>query len=129
KRNDKIKEKRKRRSFSKKQYRYNLQVNKINWIEHLLQTPIEDCRKQCLWRILCPYLINIRKLTKEVAFNILNKWLEKCDVLRPLDFKITKAIDDNLKNVKQFLPPSKDKLKDQNKELYQILKTKNIFAD
>ncbi len=31
------------------------------WIERLLQTPIEDNRKTCLWRILCPYIINIKK--------------------------------------------------------------------
>ena len=50
------------------------QINKINGLKSLLQTPIEDCRKQCLWRILCPYLINIRKLTNEDAINILNEW-------------------------------------------------------
>ncbi len=90
---------------------------------------MRDGRKQCLWRILCPYIINIKKLTKEEAFVILNEWLDKCDVLRPLDFKITKAIDDNLKNVKQFLPHVKDKVKEHYKELYHILKGNNIFTD
>src|SRR4051794_1814027 len=53
KRIDKIKEKKKRRSLSKRQIQYqDRQTNKIEWIERLLQTPIEDCRKQCLWRIL-----------------------------------------------------------------------------
>lgn len=42
-------------------------TNTIGWIEKLLQTPIEDFRKTCMWRILCPYLINIRKLTREEA--------------------------------------------------------------
>jgi Primase X len=74
-----------RRSFSKKQYRHNLQIHRIDWIENLLQTPIEDGRKQCLWRILCPYLINLRKLTKEEASVILNEWLKKCDTLRSVD--------------------------------------------
>jgi hypothetical protein len=29
----------------------------IEWIEKLLQTPLEDFRKYCLWRILCQYLV------------------------------------------------------------------------
>ena len=35
----------------------------ITWIEKLLSTPIEDYRKYCIWKILCPYLINVRKLS------------------------------------------------------------------
>lgn len=126
KRNDKIKEKNKRRSFSKKQYQQNIQINKIEWIERLLQIPIEDFRKQCLWRILCPYLINIRKVTKQNAFTILNGWLQKCNELRPLD-KAIKKIEEDLENVKGYLPPSKDKLKDRYKEIYHMLKTKRIL--
>lgn len=34
-------------------------VSKIDWIETLLQTPIEDYRKDCLWRIIGPYLLKI----------------------------------------------------------------------
>ena len=129
KRNDQIKENNKRRSFSKKQHQQNTQINKIEWIEKLLQTPIEDFRKQCLWRILIPYLVNIKKLKKEDASVLLNKWLQKCDGLRKIDFNPSVKIKENLKNVKKYLPPAKDKLKDQYKELYHTLKTKNIFAD
>ena len=35
----------------------------IKWIEILLQTPIDDYRKNAIWRILAPYLINIKNLT------------------------------------------------------------------
>jgi 3'-phosphoadenosine 5'-phosphosulfate sulfotransferase (PAPS reductase)/FAD synthetase len=39
----------------------------IKWIEILLQTPIDDYRKNAIWRILAPYLINTKNLTyKEV---------------------------------------------------------------
>jgi hypothetical protein len=37
----------------------------MDWIENLLQTPLEDHGKYCLWRILIPYLVNIRKLKAE----------------------------------------------------------------
>jgi hypothetical protein len=41
-----------------------------NWIEKLLETPIEDGRKYVLWKILCPYLINVKKLEYEQSFEI-----------------------------------------------------------
>ena len=115
----------------KKEYsneKLDRQVSKIIWIEKLLQTPIEDGRKQCLWQILCPYLINIRKLTKENAINILNQWVQKCDKVKKIDFDSTLYIRSDLKNVKEYLPPSKEKLKNQYPEIYTILKYKKIIA-
>jgi len=129
KRNDKIKEKKKKAYFPKKIQAGKNKSNTIDWIERLLKTPIEDYRKQCLWRVLCPYLINIRKVTDQETFIILDEWLKRCSGLRTLDFRSNKIIEDNIKNVKQFLPPSKDKLKDQYKDLYHVLKAKDIFVD
>jgi non-catalytic primase subunit PriX-like protein len=103
------------------------QDNKIEWIENLLQTPIEDFRKQCLWQILCPYLVNIRKLANEEVETILNEWLQKCSNLRKIDFNPQIKIKDDLKNVKKYLPPSKEKLKNEYKELYHIFRSKNIL--
>ena len=115
----------------KKEYtkeKLNRQDSKIIWIEKLLQTPIEDGRKQCLWQILCPYLINIRKLTNENAINILNQWLQRYDKVKKIDFDSTIYIKSDLKNVKEYLPPSKEKLKNQYTEIYNILKYKKIIA-
>ena len=36
--------------------------SRIWWIEKLLLTPIDDYRKFAIWRILVPYLVNIRRL-------------------------------------------------------------------
>jgi len=115
----------KKEYYNKKLY---MQISKIIWIEKLLQTPIEDGRKQCLWQILCPYLINIRKLTKENSINILNQWLQRCDKVKKIDFDSTIYIKSDLKNVKEYLPPSKEKLKNQYPEIYNILKYKKIIA-
>jgi hypothetical protein len=41
--------------------RYTAETNTIRWIETLLQIPISDRRKYALWRIVAPYLINIKK--------------------------------------------------------------------
>jgi len=58
----------------------------VSWIDSLLETPIEDHRKYVMWRILAPYLINVRELSKDEAFNVIRDWLNKCHQLRKLDF-------------------------------------------
>jgi hypothetical protein len=58
----------------------------IKWIERLLQTPVEDGREVAVRFILSPYLMNIRKLSYEQAFEIITKWLDKCRDRRRLDF-------------------------------------------
>ena len=52
---------------NKNNHNYNNNSNNnytlnYKWIEKLLQTPIEDYRKIVLWKILCPYLVNIHKV-------------------------------------------------------------------
>ena len=63
----------------KSQYHSTIQYE---WIEKLLETPIEDGRKYALWKILCPYLVNIKKLEYEESFKILKTWLEKCNMTK-----------------------------------------------
>jgi hypothetical protein len=79
----KIKEIRKNRKPRKNSVRYE-NNHKIQYIETLLRIPIPDHRKYALWRIIAPHLINVRKLSHEVAASIIRMWLNKCDKLRPL---------------------------------------------
>lgn len=101
--------------------------DRIEWIEKLLQTPMDDYRKTCLWRILCPYLLNIRKLPRDEAVIILRNWLKKCDEVRKLDFNAQREINIRLKSVKSYLPSSKQTLKTEQPELYELLSKHNIF--
>jgi hypothetical protein len=40
-------------------------TNAIKWIEKgILEHPLSDYRKYIIWRILSPYLLNVRKLPK-----------------------------------------------------------------
>lgn len=71
-------DKRRKSPIRKQQYQYSTDrksqggtVSKIDWIEKLLQTPIEDHRKDCLWRIIGPYLLNVRKLSEIEAAKIM----------------------------------------------------------
>ncbi len=133
KRIDKIKLQRKQNKRKEKEVKSRTKHewldNKIEWIENLLQTPLEDYRKQCLWRILCPYLVNIRKLTNDESIEILKEWLRKCHELKNLDFNPSITIKNDLKNVKEYKPPSREKLKDEQKDLYHLLKSCKIITD
>ncbi len=129
KRIDKIKEKGKSQKKFLSSHIHNNKSNnqKIGWIENLLQTPVEDYRKFCLWRIVIPYLVNIRKLTTDDAAIIASEWLQKCDTLRKLDFIPQIYIQNDLRRVKAYLPSSKETLKQNQTGLYDIFRAKNIL--
>lgn len=95
-----------------------------NWIERLLETPIEDGRKYALWKILCPYLVNVKKLEYETSYTILKTWLEKCNNFRKLDFNPDIEINFKLTNVKYYKPISLKTLIDDNKDLFCRITTK-----
>jgi hypothetical protein len=69
------------------------------WIEILLDTTIEDYRKEAIRKIIAPYLINIRKLVYDNAFNVANDWLNRCQKLKPLDFDANIKIKDTLLHI------------------------------
>jgi hypothetical protein len=62
-------------------------TNTIKWIQKgILEHPIPDHRKYIIWRILSPYLLNVKKLPKEEAYSIMKEWLDKCNKLEKLNF-------------------------------------------
>jgi hypothetical protein len=97
-------------------------MNTIPCIEKLLETPIEDGRKYTLWKILCPYLVNVKKLEYEQSFKILNTWLEKCNTLRELDFNPDTEIKSKLRYVKHYNLISLLTLENDNRNLYLLLR-------
>jgi hypothetical protein len=102
---------------------YTPRGNMISWIEKLIETPIEDYRKNSVNLILAPYLINIRKLSYDAASNIINGWLSKCRILRQLDqnfdYTVRYALKYSAKNGNR--PLKLDTLKLKNKPLYDVL--------
>jgi Primase X len=93
------------------------------WIEKLLQTPIEDYRKNAISLILAPYLINIRGLPYQNASNIIEEWLNKCDAIRKLDrnirFRKRYALNTSIR--KRIPPLRLETLKLKNNWLYNKL--------
>jgi hypothetical protein len=95
-------------------------ITKIKWIEKgILEHPLSDHRKYIIWRILSPYLLNVKKLPKEEAYSIIKNWLDKCDKLEKLNFNSKIKIKEGLKGAsKGYFPISMEKLKEENKTLY-----------
>lgn len=93
----------------------------ISWIEKLLETPIPDHRYYCLWHILIPYLVNIKRMHKEEVTSVLTEWLEKCDKLYKVRWKYPQKIKEQLRYDKGFPPISLENLKIENFELYKLL--------
>jgi hypothetical protein len=95
----------------------------IPWIEILLETPIADYRKNTLSLILGPYLINVKKLSYDDAFNIIKDWLNRCNSIKRLDsnfdYRIKYALESSIKN--RFLPMKFNTLKEKNRALYDNL--------
>jgi hypothetical protein len=102
--------------------------NKVNWIEQLLQTPIADHRKYCIWRVLSAYLLNIKKLPEQEAFNIIKEWLQHCSELQRLNFSVSQRITDGLDGAAKrgYLPISLEKLKEENNRLYSFLHVSGV---
>jgi Primase X len=101
----------------------NKASSNILWIEKLLQTPIEDYRKNAVSLIIAPYLINIKKLSYDDALNAINSWLNRCGKLRRLDYgsgyRVKYALESSIKN--GYKPLKFESLKPKNKILYDIL--------
>jgi Primase X len=108
---------------SKKVRAHATNSTKIWWIERLLQTPVYDYRKFTVWRILAPYLINIRKCSADEASNIIRDWLDRSGSLRRLEFNPNYMIKYNINTAKRggYLPISLQKLKIENSYLYNVL--------
>lgn len=76
------------------------------WIETLLQMPISDHRKHTLELVLAPYLVVIKRQSRDETYAIVKKWALKCNALRALepsfDYRIKVAID---KSIQNGIPP------------------------
>jgi Primase X len=114
----------------KKQEKFQMTVsnkqertNTIKWIERgILEHTLADHRKYIIWRILSPYLLNVRKLPKEEAYSVMKEWLDKCDNLEKLTFNPKTKIKDGLRCAsKGYLPISMEKLKEENRQLYNLI--------
>jgi Primase X len=120
---DDIKELKKQEKFQMTVSKSQQRTNTIKWIERgILEQPLPDHRKYIIWRILSPYLLNVKKLPKEEAYSIIKEWLDKCNKLEKLNFNPKIKIKDGLRGAsKGYLPISMEKLKEENRQLYDLV--------
>lgn len=93
----------------------------ISWIEKLLQTHLSDHRYLCLWHILIPYLVNVKKKPRTEVISILTRWLDECDKINRVQWRYPQKIEEQLRYVNDFYPISLENLKKENFELYKLL--------
>ena len=67
-------------------------------------------------------MLNVRKLTREGAYSVMKDWLDKCGEKERLNFYAKSKIREGLRGVsKGYYPISLEKLKEENKTLYNIV--------
>jgi Primase X len=93
----------------------------IPWIEILLQNAISEGRKMCIWHILAPYLINVKKLSYSQSFDIIRDWLERCSKLKRLNFNIRQKIREGLDRVGNYGTARLESLRLEHPGLYDEL--------
>lgn len=89
--------------------------NKINYIENILKTKITDGKKRIFALVLCPYLVNVKKLTLEKCETILADYFENYIPRQTIRYKLKEVYQ------KQILPYSLKNMKENDPELYQII--------
>ena len=107
--------------------------NYYSWIEHLIQTSIEDYRKLVIDLILAPYLINIRKISYQESYTIIKNWLDKCNELRTVDnyknfeYRIKYALKNAMNKQIGSMSLTKIQTDSTYNELYQLLQREKIL--
>ncbi len=117
----------------RKNHRLLQNKQSIDWIEQLLQTPLPEHRKYCIWRILAPYFINVKHLSFDDSYDKIYQWLQICNELKELDFDPKTKINDSLIRATNtgYLPisfnnPLKEPrtLKIDNRQVYDLVKAR-----
>jgi hypothetical protein len=84
---------------------------------------LQDFEGLRYWNTQPPYLINIKRQSFENAFAVIKDWLDRCSIIRHLDFGAERRIKDDLNAAIRvgYLTISFDYLKTENKELNKTL--------
>jgi hypothetical protein len=96
-----IRDEQKRLRFEKRypNHTNDIEISRICWIESLYAKSLDDFMKYCIWRIFT-YFVNVRRLSRSEAFNLVMDWLGRCssECLR-LDFNARQKVNDSLNSV------------------------------
>jgi hypothetical protein len=106
-----------------------MNLHYYEYIEKLINKPICTHRNYCVWKILVPYYINVKGLSKLQTFDIVKSWLDKCNSIARLDFSPKQKIDYELDHVGKFTPICQCQLKEGHPKLYVLLEKEGIISE
>jgi hypothetical protein len=107
--------------------RITMDNKRITWIEKLFDTPLDNYRKYCIWRVLAPYFINVKGLSRLETFDAIKSWLDRCNSVCRLNIDPKRKIDMALGTVDNYRPVSRDKLKEEIPDMYERLKVEGVI--
>ncbi len=108
------------RRQKKRQNRLPNVKGEISYIETLLKRKTTDGRKRLFALVLCPYLINVKKLPLEQSCNIIYNYFGGYVDKSLINYKLKEVLR------KEILPYSLSKMQSNDKELYQIVTNQSI---
>jgi hypothetical protein len=104
-----------------------INTHDYDYIQKLINKPLDDFRKFCIWRVFVPYFVNIKGLSGSGTFDQVKSWLDRCNSISRLGFNIKQKIDYELDHVGKFTPIRVDQLKSEHNRLYTRLQREGLI--
>ena len=105
-----------------------MNLHDYGYIEKLINKPIHTHRNYCVWKILVPYCINVKGLSRSQTFDVVKTWLDKCKSITRLDFAPKQKLDYELDHVGKFTPIRQYQLKEGHPMLYALLEKEGVIC-
>ena len=92
------------------------------FIARLLLHPVSDGRHRLLWLVLAPYAVTILKLPRDSAVDLVRKYLEECDKLKPCSdvLDIVETYVDYAAQI-DLHPPKLDTIRETDPDMAEII--------
>jgi len=103
------------RKKMRKQAYYSSNTLEISYIENILQNKITNGRKRIFALVICPYLVNVKKLSLDECEKIITDYFDGYIVKSIIQYKLNDVYK------KGILPYSLKNMQESDPELYQII--------
>jgi len=93
---------------------------RFEYIEKILRANVQDGRHRILWLILPPYLVNIKHLSEDEAFETLRSYVDR---IGWKESRADRIIRYNIRRARRIglMPPTLEKLRQTHPDLYTII--------
>ncbi|MDG6938889.1 MAG: DNA primase noncatalytic subunit PriX [Nitrososphaerota archaeon] len=100
--------------------RFSGESSRFNYVEKVLQANVQDGRHRIVWMILPPYLVNVKHLSDEEAFDIIKKYVDKVGWKEQ---RADRLIRYNIRRARRIslMPPTLERLAQTSPSLHKII--------